>query len=155
MATAKKKEASPTKGKGTGYRAKTSISLREAEGWSAEPETERRVVELAKMIIEGNSRETVQSYAREHFKVGDRQVRAYYNAAVKYLTPADDEKFRKELINSNLARLETIVERCMKGNDYKNAIAAIKEINSVVNPNKNEIKIGKQGDTEIIQISFD
>lgn len=151
MAT--KKET--TKGKGTGHREKTAISMRPADGWSAEPQTEARVIELAQMITNGASRESVQEYAKQTYKVGERQVRAYYSAALKYLLPEDKEEFRDGLIQANLSRLETIIERCMDGNDYKNAIAAIKEINGVLNPNKNSVTIGKQGDTEIIQISFD
>lgn len=154
-ATNTKKNTPPTRGKGTGYRAPTKISMRESDGWSAEPQTIARVEQVAKMIAEGQSRPSIQSFIRENYGVGDRQARCYYSAAVKYMMPDDEEEYRNELIQTNLARLETIVERTLADEDYKNAISAIKEINNVIQPSKNQITIAKNDDAEIIQISFD
>lgn len=148
-------QKSKTKGKGAGYREPTTISLREAEGWSAEPQTISRVQELSEMIVKGESRESVQKYAMDTYHIQARQARAYYTAAVKFLQPEDEEEYRNGLIQANLNRLETIVERTMKDKDYRNAISAIKEINSLIQPKNNSVTIGKQGDMEVIQINFD
>ena len=143
------------KGKGTGYREPTEISLRKAEGWSAEPQTIMRVQELAELITKGASRETVQKYARDTYNIQERQARAYYTAAIDFLKPDDEEQYRNGLIQANLVRLEKIVEKCMQGDDYKYAIAAIKEINNVLTPKSNQVTIAKDGENELIQISFD
>lgn len=146
---------SNTKGKGNGYREKTLISMRPSEGYSSEPQTQERVLKIAKMITAGKSRETIQDYIKKNFKVAERQARAYYGAAMRYLLPDDEEEYRNTLIQANLSRLETIVEKCMSGKDYKDAIAAIKEMNNVIAPRNNvTIAKNKEGD-EVISISFD
>lgn len=146
---------SNTKGKGNGYRDKTLISMRPSEEWSAEPQTQERVLKVAKMITAGKSRETIQAFIKKNFKVEERQARAYYGAAMRYLLPDDEEEYRNTLIQANLSRLETIVEKCMSGKDYRDAIAAIKEMNNVIAPRNNvTIAKNKEGD-EVISISFD
>lgn len=151
-----KKKTEETKGKGTGYRAKTKISMRPSEEWSAEPQTELRVQELARMITEGGSRSEIQKYAEEKYEVQPRQARAYYAAACRYLVPDDEEKFRKEMVHKNISRLENIAEKCLKDRNYQCAVAAIKELNNVLNPNKNSVTIAKNNlGEEMIQISFD
>lgn len=146
---------SKNKGKGTGYREKTLISMRPSEEWSAEPATQARVMMVARMITAGKSRETIQDYIKKNFNVEERQARAYYTAAMRYLMPEDEEEYRNALIQANLSRLETIVEKCMSGKYYKEAISAIKEMNNVIAPRNNvTIAKNKEGD-EVISISFD
>lgn len=149
MAT--KKESA--KAKGTGHRRQTNICLRESSGWAAEPLTEMRVLEVAKMISEGKAKASIMDYIKESYGIGVRQARCYYQAAIKYLTP-DEEDYKNDLISANISRLETIIEKTMNGQQYREAIAALKALNDLVKPS-NSVKIEKNDDAEIIEISFD
>ena len=119
------------------------ILLRPTEQWTTTPQTIERVTNLAKMISEGMSRKNVQEWIMTHYDVSARQARAYYSAALRYLIPDNEEEYKRGLIQSNIDRLETIIERTMaEGSaDYKSAIAAIKEINRLVAPNENSIEV--------------
>lgn len=119
------------------------ILLRPTEQWTTTPQTIERIMSLAKMISEGMSRKNVQEWIMAHYDVSARQARAYYSAALRYLIPDNEEEYKRGLIQSNIERLETIIERTMaEGSaDYKSAIAAIKEINRLVAPNENSIEV--------------
>lgn len=119
------------------------ILLRPTEQWTTTPKTIDRIISLAKMISEGMSRKSAQEWIMTNYEVGDRQARAYYSAALRYLIPDNEEEYKRGLIQSNIDRLETIIERTMaEGSaDYKSAIAAIKEINRLVAPNENSIEV--------------
>ena len=119
------------------------ILLRPTEQWTTTPQTTERIISLAKMISEGMSRKNVQEWIMAHYDVSGRQARAYYSAALRYLIPDNEEEYKRGLIQANINRLETIIERTMaEGSaDYKSAIAAIKEINRLVAPNENSIEV--------------
>ena len=119
------------------------ILLRPTEQWTTTPQTIERIISLAKMISEGMSRKNAQEWIMTHYDVSARQARAYYSAALRYLIPDNEEEYKKGLIQTNINRLETIIERTMaEGSaDYKSAIAAIKEINRLVAPNENSIEV--------------
>lgn len=126
---------------GKGKRDETVVCMRPSEGWSAEPETVHRVQTIAEMIVSGKSRSSIQSFIRNEYGVKERQARAYYSAAMKYIQPDDEDEYRKGLIQANLERLEMIVERCMDGENYSSAISAIKEINSIISPKNNTVEV--------------
>lgn len=119
------------------------ILLRPTEQWATTPQTIERVTSLAKMLSEGMSRKNAQEWIMTNYDVSARQARAYYSAALRYLIPDNEEEYKRGLIQSNIDRLETIIERTMaEGSaDYKSAIAAIKEINRLVAPNENSIEV--------------
>ena len=119
------------------------ILLRPTEQWTTTPQTIERIISLAKMISEGMSRKNVQEWIMTHYDVSGRQARAYYSAALRYLIPDNEEEYKRGLIQANINRLETIIERTMAEGtaDYKSAIAAIKEINRLVAPNENSIEV--------------
>lgn len=119
------------------------ILLRPTEQWTTTPQTTEKIISLAKMISEGMSRKNVQEWIMANYGVGDRQARAYYSAALRYLIPDNEEEYKRGLIQANINRLETIIERTMAegSTDYKSAIAAIKEINRLVAPNENSIEV--------------
>ena len=119
------------------------IMLKPSDEWKANPQTIERVTNLAKMLSEGMSRKNAQEWIMTHYDVSGRQARAYYSAALRYLIPDNEEEYKKGLIQANINRLETIIERTMaEGSaDYKSAIAAIKEINRRVAPNENSIEV--------------
>ena len=117
--------------------------LRPSEQWTTKPQTIERIISLAKMLSEGMSRKSAQEWIMTHYDVSGRQARAYYSAALRYLIPDNEEEYKRGLIQANINRLETIIERTMaEGSaDYKSAIAAIKEINRLVAPNENSIEV--------------
>ena len=119
------------------------ILLRPTEQWTTTPQTIERIISVAKMISEGMSRKNAQEWIMAHYDVSGRQARAYYSAALRYLIPDNEEEYKRGLIQANINRLETIIERTMaEGSaDYKSAIAAIKEINRLVAPNENSIEV--------------
>lgn len=119
------------------------ILLRPSEQWTTKPQTIERIISLAKMISEGMSRKSAQEWIMTNYDVSGRQARAYYSAALRYLIPDNEEEYKRGLIQANINRLETIIERTMaEGSaDYKSAIAAIKEINRLVAPNENSIEV--------------
>ena len=119
------------------------IMLKPSDEWKANTQTIERVTNLAKMLSEGMSRKNAQEWIMTHYDVSARQARAYYSAALRYLIPDNEEEYKRGLIQTNINRLETIIERTMaEGSaDYKSAIAAIKEINRLVAPNDNTIEV--------------
>ena len=119
------------------------ILLRPTEQWTTTPQTIERIISLAKMISEGISRKSAQEWIMTNYDVSARQARAYYSAALRYLIPDNEEEYKRGLIQANINRLETIIERTMAEGtaDYKSAIAAIKEINRLVAPNENSIEV--------------
>ena len=119
------------------------IMLKPSDEWKANSQTIERVTNLAKMLSEGMSRKSAMEWIMTHYDVSGRQARAYYSAALRYLIPDNEEEYKRGLIQANINRLETIIERTMaEGSaDYKSAIAAIKEINRLVAPNENSIEV--------------
>lgn len=119
------------------------IMLKPSDEWKASPQTIERVTSLAKMLSKGMSRKSAQEWIMANYEVSGRQARAYYTAALRYLIPDNEEEYKRGLIQANIDRLETIIERTMaEGSaDYKSAIAAIKEINRLVAPNENSIEV--------------
>lgn len=114
------------------WKKKTTVNI---------PETERRVFEIADLIVEGKTKETCLSYLMEKYKIGKQMANEYYWASIDYLMPKDVDEHRKQLIEKNLIRLERIIEKTMDEDNYKDAISAIKEINRVINPNGNTVEM--------------
>ena len=151
-----------TKGIGVGKRAKTTVTMRPSEEWSAEPQTIMRVDEIAQMISNGKSRQTCQQWIKDTYGVQDRQARAYYSAALRLLIPDDSkyDEYRKALIQANIDRLEKIIEVCIESNDanmLSQARQCVAELNKMLGvTSQNTVMINKndEGDEQII-ISFD
>ena len=106
-----------------------------------------RVIEIAKMLSKGRSRQYVIDYAKEHYDINDNQAKRYYAAATRYLIPDDMDEFRKGLIQTNMERLETIIDECMARGQYKVARDAIDSLNKMFGINSG-LQIGIQTDTE-------
>lgn len=149
-----------TKGIGVGKRAKTTVSMRPSDEWSAEPQTIMRVDEIAQMISDGKSRKTIQQYIKDNYGVKERQARAYYTAALRLLIPDESEydEYRKGLIQANIDRLEKIIERSITGNtqDMKVAKDCISELNKMMGlGDKTNIMINKNNEEETFIIQID
>lgn len=149
-----------TKGKGIGYREKTTVTMRPSEEWSAEPLTIMRVDEIAQMISDGKSRSTIQKYIKDNYGVKERQARCYYNAALRLLIPDEDkyDEYRKALIQANIDRLEKMIEKNIDGNrdDMKLAKECIAELNKLIGMgDKTNIMINRNDNEETFVIQID
>lgn len=121
------------------------------------PATEAKIMEVAKMISEGNTRETCIKYVMESKGVNHRQGEQYYASAMRYLIPDDMDGYKEEVIAKNFERLEKIVERGMKNSaDLRLAKEAIAELNRMCGIGGNKVTMAKSKDgDEMIQITFD
>lgn len=128
----RKKEGTAPKDKDTAARDIWKPKRGKMDLTESEAPTVQRVLQIAERISKGESRMGLQKWMQENWDIGDRQARAYYMAAIRYLTPEDIDEYKKGLIQVNLDRLEDIVEKTMGGRNYKDAIAAIKEINKML-----------------------
>lgn len=119
--------------------------------------SELRVLEVAKMISEGKTRETCLKYVMESQDVKLAQAKQYYDAAIRFLVPDDIDKYKQEVLAKNFKRLETIVERGMKDSaDLRLAKEAIAELNRMCGIGGNKVTMAKSKDgDEMIQINFD
>lgn len=120
----------------------------------AKADTIVKVKLVAKMITKGKTRETCLDYIMENFGVGEAQAVNYYQSALHFLTPTEEEKER--LIDKNFARLETLYEEAYERHNYKECRELIAEINKMagITGNKVQIARNKEGE-ELISISFD
>lgn len=149
-----------TKGIGVGKRAKTTVSMRPSDEWSAEPQTIMRIDEIAQMISDGKSRSTIQKYIKDNYGVKDAQARTYYRAALRVLIPDEDkyDEYRKALIQANIDRLEKMIEKNIDGNrdDMKLAKECISELNKLIGMgDKTNIMINRNDNEETFVIQID
>lgn len=114
---------------------------REEAGIQNSAETERRVFEIADMIVKGKTRQTCIAHLKEKYNISHKIADTYYLASIEYLMPKDVDKHRNQLIEKNLIRLERIIEKTMDRENYRDAINAIKEINRIINPNNNTVEV--------------
>ena len=146
-----------SKGIGVGHRQPTDIIMKPCDGArkSSDPLTIVRVQTLADMLSTGASRQTIVQFCCDNFGIGQRQAYDYYNAALRYMMPAEEDEFRKALLMTNINRLEKIIEDALTDKQRMVAIAAIKEMNNVLSP-KNSVTIARNDKgEEIINITFD
>ena len=152
----KKKEGTAPKDKDTAARDIWKPKRDKMDLTESEAPTVQRIQEIAKRIAKGESRMGLQYWMMDNWDIGDRQARAYYMAATRYLMPDDEEEYRKSLIQTNINRLEEIVENTMSGRNYKDAIQAIREINKMLglNETKNTVEVATDGANTVFRVSF-
>ena len=133
------------------------------EAFKVTPATEFRVMEVAKMICEGNSKQTCLEYIQQAQNVGIQQARMYYQAAINWLIPSDMDEYKKGLLQANIERLEKIIEEGIKnkndarrGADYlRTAKDAIGELNKMLGVGNNRIVVAENADGDkAISIEF-
>lgn len=153
LAKKRKKEGTAPKDKDTAARDIWKPKRDRMDLSESEAPTVQRVMQIAERVSKGESRMGLQKWMMDSWGIGDRQARAYYMAAVRYLTPDDEEEFRNGLIQANLNRLEEIVEETMTGRNYKDAITAIKELNRMLGiGEKNTVEVTT--DSTVFKVSF-
>jgi hypothetical protein len=107
---------------------------------------------MATSLSQGMSRiNAIQTYA-ENWDISEKQAEEYYSAALKYLLPLDMDDYKKGLIQANIDRLEAIIEDTMGvgGNQYTNAINAIKELNKMLGLGDNKMVAVETPDTKFV-----
>ena len=125
---------------------------------NATPATTTKILQIAKMLSQGKSRQTCVEYAMDKFGVSEVVAGKYYKAAAKYLVPDNLEEYRKGLIQANIERLERIVEECMEGKQYKIAREAIDSLNKMLGITGGVqvgIQTDKENNTQQVIIKFD
>ena len=131
--------------------------------FSITPASEFRVIETAKKICNGDSKQTCLDYIMEAQGCGIQQARMYYQAALNWLIPDDLPAYKQGLIAANMERLEKIVEECIKHKDDKNrgsdylrvAKDALAEMNKALGVGHGRVTVAEndEGD-KLIQIDF-
>lgn len=127
------------------------------------PATELRVIEVARMICEGKSKQSCLDYVQSAQGCGLQQAKYYYQAAINWLIPTDMDEYKKGLLQANIERLEKIIEEGIdrrtdgrRGADYlRTAKDAIAELNKMLGVGSNRIQIAqtKEGE-QMVQIEF-
>jgi hypothetical protein len=150
----RKKEGTAPKDKDTAARDIWKPKRDRMDLSESEAPTVQRVMQIAERVSKGESRMGLQRWMMESWGIGDRQARAYYMAAVRYLTPDDEDGYRNGLIQANLNRLENIVQDTMTGRNYRDAITAIKELNRMLGiGERNTVEVATEGPA-VFKISF-
>ena len=127
------------------------------------PQTEWRVMEIARKITEGQSRQTCLDFIQESYSLSRQQAQKYYNAALNWLVPEDLDEYKKGLLQANIERLEKIIQEgidnhndARRGADYlRTAKDAIAELNKMMGIGSNKVTIAENKEGEkAIQIEF-
>ena len=119
-----------------------------------EGETIKKVEEAAKLISNGKTRATVIEYLQNEYGIAYDTARKYYNDAIHYLLPDNDEEFRQNLVKVNYERLDKIIQESMNAGNYRVAREAIAEQNKMCGLTGSNVQIGyhqdKDNNTEFI-----
>ena len=123
------------------------------------PATEVRVMEVARMICDGKSKQSCLDYVQSAQGCGLQQAKYYYQAALNWLVPDDMDGYKKGLIQANVERLEKIIEEGIekrndgkRGADYlRTAKDAIAELNKMLGVGSNRVTVAEttEGDKAI------
>ena len=130
------------------------------EAFTVTPATEYRVIEVAKKICNGESKQTCLEYIMDSQGCKIQQARYYYQAALNWLIPDDLPAYKQGLLAANMERLEKIVEDCIarkddprKGSDYlRVAKDALAEMNKVLGVGSNRVVVSEsaEGDKSVV-----
>jgi len=102
---------------------------------STREEITRRVGEVSNLLITGQKRHNIVQYAAENdWQVEPRQVDTYISRAKDLLSEEGQEskENRVMLFGVSMRRLNLIFVKCMAVQDYQRALAAQKEINTLL-----------------------
>ena len=140
-------------------RKEDQIKLCPTDEHYASPETVRRVLEVADMIVEGEPRYKLIKFIREKYDLGNQSAELYYNAALNYLIPSEEERegYREKMQAKLLARYEKLYKNAIDRESYKIAkeiLDSMAKIYGVAGGDKVTVKEDIQGNKEIT-ISFD
>ena len=126
----------------------SSVNMQKSRNKTAEPATVMKVQEAARMISDGKSRATIIETLQDKYHIGYDQAKHLYGAGIRFLIPEDEDKYRKELIVKNIARLETIIENTMNDRQWKVAREAIDSLNKMIGIGNGGFQVAVQNDAE-------
>lgn len=136
-----------------------NIKLQTNSSSSATAATVRRVIEIADKIIQGEPRYKLLKYISKAYGVAEPQAKRYYDAALKYLVPSEEEQadFREKMRAKLLARYEELYQGAVENRNTKIAkevLDSMAKIYGLSGGDKVSIKEDMDGSKEIT-ISFD
>lgn len=120
------------------------------------PATLIKIVDIAKYIAAGKSMLSTFDYIREKWGIkSDTSVRTYYNAALSYLIP--DEEDRDKIAAKLASRYEQLYEKAYDNGQYKTArdiLDSLAKLSGLVGGNSVRIAENERGD-RLIEVKFD
>lgn len=120
--------------------------------------TEARLYEISRLIVDsGYSRTDVIDYCSENWGISRSHSEKYYYGALHSLIPKNPEQYREALVARNFNLAENILKKALERNDFTNANAALKILNSMLGVGSKAVEIkDKEGTPEerTITISF-
>lgn len=118
-----------------------------------------RIQDAAKQIANGKTRATVIEYLQNEYGIAYDTARHYYDDALNYILPSNDEEYRQNIIKINFERLNTIIQESMAAGNYRVAREAIAELNKMSGVHQNGTTVAVQTDhqnnTSQVLIKFD
>jgi hypothetical protein len=135
------------------------IKLCTTDEHGASPETVRRVLDIADMIIEGEPRYKLIERIKEKYNIKYQMAVRYYDAALRYLVPSEEEQegFREKMQAKLLARYEALYKDAVDRHSTKIAkeiLDSMAKVYGVAGGDKVIVREDQQGNKEIT-ISFD
>lgn len=124
----------------------------------ASPETVRRILDIADRVIEGEPRYKLIKYIREQYGLGNLQATRYYDAALRYLVPSEEEQegFREKMQAKLMERYESLYKDAVDRHSTKIAkeiLDSMAKIYGLTQGDSVKIKEDQEGNKEI-EISF-
>lgn len=122
-----------------------------------------KVQQVAKWISEGASSKSIMNRIMETYDIKYDQAAKYYNAALRYLAPTEEEIqiFKENMWKIQIDRLEKIMDKGIDSNDpqmlrvAKDCIAEINKLLGMTQGDKVTIANNKDTGEQIIEIKFD
>lgn len=146
----KRKEAIPAAEKPTDEKYKEPKN-------GPQPATLARIERAAELIGKGKTKSEIIAIYQKDYNISYDQARRYYICGCRYLIPDDQEGYRRALIQSNVERLEKIIDECMKDNaNLRVAKEAISELNRMLGLGGGgvTIKNDNENKTQEITVNF-
>lgn len=124
------------------------------------PRTQERIQKASEMISQGKGKSVVCKWLMDTYGLQMNTAMKYWMAACRMLIPDDMDEYRANLIQTNIERLEIIIDECMSDKArYKEAREAIAELNRMLIPAQQRAqftaKMNPQDNTSEITISFE
>lgn len=98
---------------------------------ATDAEIKRRIALVHKMIVAGASRAMILQHSAEKWELSDRQTDEYIGR-VKQIISEQMDREKDSNLGLALERMNDIYQKCLAASNYKNAIAAQREINRLL-----------------------
>ena len=105
-----------------------------------EVELERRVFEVANLLVDGEPYHAIVSHCRERWKCGQRTVEDYIRRAYASLREQFKDNVREQTA-IQLQRLESLYNASFKAKDYRTAASCISAICKLLGLNREHVRV--------------